>query len=279
MSCNGVILTWTKSTKLLCSWNRNGAPPNKTPTHIANMRIKSVLRNRNTQADPRGNQSIILFRRFHSQVQQKYQLAIFTSELKLVQSFLQEENSKLTDSICQVRVHSEDYVSQVFKQGQICARVINESQRHKCNRCLLVLVYDRESCGRCVTKIEDIQKHVRINSGLKTIIVWVSSRNLKDQTRRHDIGDYSDGEVESMNLSSSSKDCIHVHKYTQEPLTEPTSLTKSTFCQRFWAFARGCLINKNSQCCSESSSDDGSNIFESRNLRPGIHDFNHNQGE
>ena len=83
-----------------------------------------------------------------SNVQKKYHLAFLTSDLKLVQSFLQDENSKLTDSVCQARGHSEDYVSKVFK-------------------------------------VDYIQKHILNKSGLKKSRVYMSSGNLKDQT--HDI--------------------------------------------------------------------------------------------
>ena len=75
-----------------------------------------------------------------------------------------------------------------------------------------------------------------------------------------------------MNLSSSSKKCIHLPNFIQGPLPKPT------FCQRLWdivSYFRG--ESDDSVYYSTGNINGSSKAFESGNLRPGIIAFNRGQ--
>jgi hypothetical protein len=227
--------------------------------------LHSFLRWKKIKYNPHDNQSVVLFRQIHSREKLEYPYAAIGAELKFVQSLSRDENSLLTESVYQNRGHGEDYVSHVLKNNSFCSLLQGECKRHKCNRCVFVTASDRESCGRCMTKIEEIQASIEMTttSTVRNWALFVSSRNLKNACGNDDLGDYSEDEVESMNLSSSSKKCIHLHYFIQEPLPKPT------FCQRFWAIVS--YFRGNSQdSVYFSDVDSSSKVFESRNLRPGI---------
>jgi hypothetical protein len=98
---------------------------------------------------------------------------------------------------------------------------------------VLVIASEREACARCIKKIEEIRADIQSHTTLPTNAIYLSSKNLKNQTGQQDLGDYDEDEVLSLSLSSSPKNCMHLQKYTEGSLSRGG---RYTFCQSFWTF-------------------------------------------
>ena len=166
--------------------------------------MRSFLRSEKIQENPvsSNGQLVISFCSHRSHLRSIVKEEKREKIAKFINALADDENSLLEEAAYIVRGHSEDFLGLACKEEEIGSVLRTEIRKYKCTSAALLLTSDRESCGRCMEKVEEIQAAIQNSAGLPTKLMYVSTKNLKDESGKHDLGDYDQEEVESMNLST-----------------------------------------------------------------------------